>query len=224
MLTPKLEELILCGRAFFKTAVIGGSKTTIDIDTDRFIIITDITYLPYYNELRPINQREDANTQLSIYGERGFNHYFFANARIYGAVDQGSEVSAKAAMPPQKIDTYLLHTTQVGFSFLVDRDTIPSSTIGIAAANNPGFEPPLDYGKDGLTGSLNVDTQVIVTGALVNQVVNRLTGLGIGSDATQQIQMEARGLLKPEVNNNKFFPIANINYVEILGQPNNIGI
>lgn len=228
MLTPKLEELILCGKAFFKTAVVGGSKTTINIDNDRFIIITDITFLPYINTNVPPGGSNDANTQLSIYGERGFNHYFFANQRPAASIffDGVSINSAYVSNPStiQKIDCYLLHTTQVGFSFLTDSTVTPTSTATVAAFNNPAFEPPLDYGKDGMTGALNVDNDIQFFAALNNSVINRATGLGVGSAITQQVQLPANTVTKPIVNNNKFFPIANINYVEILGQPNNIGI
>jgi hypothetical protein len=46
MITPHLEKLILCGKAFFKTFVAGGDKHTLSFGNDRFIIITDITYFP----------------------------------------------------------------------------------------------------------------------------------------------------------------------------------
>lgn len=231
MLTPKLEELILCGKAFFKTAVVGGSKTTIDIDNDRFIIITDITFLPYCpasGELI-LEFRNASNTQLSIYGERGFNHYFFANRRKYvmNLFDNDVQaVKSTIAMMPlsvQKIDCYILHTTQVGFSFLVNSQ-VPTTTSGVAPFNNPAYELPLDYGKDGMPGALNVDTDITMGLGLLNQVVNRATGLGIGSAISQQIQLPADINTTPEVNGNPELPIANINYVEILGQPNNIGI
>jgi hypothetical protein len=231
MITPQLEKLILCGKAFFKTAVVGGTKTTIDIDNDRFIIITDITFLPYYNPAVYDNERADLNTQLSIYGERGFNHYIFANYRpttqvIFNAdpgVLQVEDQSGKTAANVQKIDCYILHTTQVGFSFLISPQST-AATIGIAASNNPAFEPPLDYGKEGMPGALNVYTDITPTGMILNQVTNRLTGLGIGSAVTQQIQYAATVNSVPLCANNPSFPIANINYVEILGQPNNIGI
>ena len=230
MITPKLEELILCGKAFFKTAVVGGSKTTIDIDNDRFIIITDITYLPYtpFNQDPFFNPEMANNTQLSIYGERGFNHYFFANRRkywmnIFQPPDEGVPTTAMMPLGVQKINCYILHTTQVGFSFLVSMRSA-ATTNGVAAFNNPAYDVPLDYGKDGMPGALNVDTDITLEPGLLNQVVNRATGLGIGSAVSQQIQLPATNNTTPEVNNNPEFPIANINYVEILGQPNNIGI
>lgn len=231
MLTPKLEELILCGKAFFKTAVVGGSKTTIDIDNDRFIIITDITFLPFTpNSTETLLEfKYGNNTQLSIYGERGFNHYFFANRRKYfmnlfdGDVMAVKQFPALMPLGVQKIDCYILHTTQVGFSFLINTAN-PTTTSGVAPFNNPAYELPLDYGKDGMPGALNVDTDITMQPGLLNQVVNRATGLGIGSAVSQQIQLPADVNTTPEVNGNPELPIANINYVEILGQPNNIGI
>jgi hypothetical protein len=228
MLTPKLEELILCGKAFFKTAVVGGNKSTINIENDRFIIITDITYLPYINSATVQNINADLNMQLSIYGERGFNHYIFANARTYGTIyydvanSQEVESNDKMPMLPQKIDCYLLHTTQVGFSFILSPQTmIP--TNGVASFNNPAFEPPLDYGKDGMAGALNVATDLTPTAGFLNQIVNRGAGLAVGSNVTQQIQYPANVINTPETAIASL-AIANINYVEILGQPNNIGI
>lgn len=231
MLTPKLEELILCGKAFFKTAVVGGSKSTINIQNDRFAIITDITFLPYVDVTDLPDSEINCNTQLSIYGERGFNHYIFANQRAYAqayfdTVNGERTVNRRMPLSPQKIDCYLLHTTQVGFSFLVTNFVIPSSTTGIASFNNPGYAPPLDYGKDGITGSINVNTDITpnTSNGFLNQIVNRGSGLGIGSEISQQIQYPADITALPVINSNPQFPIANINYVEILGQPGNIGI
>jgi hypothetical protein len=232
MITPKLEELILCGKAFFKTAVIGGSKTTIDINDDRFIIITDITYLGYQNLQAGAEAAINTLTQLSIYGERGFNHYMFRNKMLGTGVfydpssGNASTWPCTYPLPHQTINCYLLHTTQVGFSFLISNNVFPgpTSSLSIAAANNPAFEPPLDYGKDGMPGAINIDSDITVNPGLTNQVVNRLTGLGIGSSISQQVQLPASAITKPVTNLNHEFAVANINYIEILGQPNNIGI
>jgi hypothetical protein len=226
MLTPKLEELILCGKAFFKTAVVGGSKTTIDIDNDRYIIITDITYCGGYNNAINVDIYAP-DTQISIYGERGFNHYIFRDKGVaQNAVYDGGGVAYYPSPLNNGMHTihcYLLHTTQVGFSF-IKNVTFQTTTLSVAAYNNPAFEPPLDYGKDGMPGALNVDVAIDPSLGFSNQVVKRATGLGVGSVITQQVQFAANNLNKPVVNNNPYFPYANVNYVEILGQPNNIGI
>jgi len=228
MITPILEKLILSGRAFYKTAVIGGTKTTVDIENDRFIIITGIHFLGYQSTT--FGLARDTLTQLSIYGEKGFNHYMFANSRLsttaYWDSTAGAERTAnvKNAISQPKIDCYILHTTQVGFSFLVQGNVLPTvGTNGVASGNNPGFEPPIDYGKDGQTGALNVDLTVNMNPTLNCDLVPRYTGVGVGTNISRQIQFPAVAATTPTVNNNAFMPIANIDYVEVLGIPDNIG-
>jgi len=64
-----------------------------------------------------------------------------------------------------------------------------------------------------------------VYGGLTNQILRRGgSGLPEGAHVTEQIQLPAVIQNRPNIDNNPEFPIANINYVEILGQPGNIGI
>ncbi len=112
MLTPKLEELILKGRAFFKTFVAGGTKHTLSFGDDRFIIITDITYFPMNVEDK--KGTPNHNTQVAIYGERGYNHFIFRN---YNNTNLNNE-NVHGFCSPTTIDLYLMHTKQVGFSFV----------------------------------------------------------------------------------------------------------
>lgn len=226
MITPHLEKLILTGRAFYKTAVVGGSKTTLNIDNDRFIVITDIHYLGYGSAT--IGTGTDNNTQLSIYGEKGFNHFIFANART-GSTEYWDTLAAAArrvtvrnAISNPKIDTYLIHTTQVGFSFIISGSAVPTSTLAVASGNNPGLEPPIDYGKDGQTGALNVDTIITPVAGIDNDLVPRYTGIGVGTAVSNQVQYPATAATKPLIGA-PAFPIANISYVEVLGVPGNIG-
>ena len=114
MVTPKLEEWILCGKAFFKTFVAGGDKHTLTFGNDRFIIITDITYFPMnigtaVKGDETINL-QNHNTQVAIYGERGYNHYIFRNFN-------DARNNSLDFCGPTTINTYLLHEQQVGFSF-----------------------------------------------------------------------------------------------------------
>lgn len=226
MITPILEKLILSGRAFYKTAVVGGSKTTLNIENDRFIIITDIHFLGYGSSTT--GTQADANTQLSIYGEKGFNHFIFANVRTgttsYWDSTAGAErrVAVRNAISNPKIDTYILHTTSVGFSFIISGLTVPTSTLAIASGNNPGLQPPIDYGIDGQPGALNVDTIVTMVPGLDNDLVPRFGGIGVGTAISNQIQYPATAALKPLVAA-PAMPIANISYVEVLGIPENIG-
>lgn len=226
MITPILEKLILSGRAFYKTAVVGGSKTTINIENDRFIIITDIYFLGYNSA--SLGVTTDQNTQLSIYGEKGFNHFIFPNIRggsnEYWDSTAGAtrRAAVKNAISIPKLDTYILHTTQVGFSFIISGTTGPTSTLAVASGNNPGLQPPIDYGIDGQPGALNVDTLVTMVAGLDSDLVPRYGGIGVGSPISNQIQYPATALTKPPINA-PAIPIANICYIEVLGIPENIG-
>jgi hypothetical protein len=226
MITPILEKLILSGKAFYKTAVIGGSKTTLKIDNDRYIIITDIHYLGYNPSSG--GTRTDLNTQLSIYGEKGFNHYIFPNIRVgtnevWNTLTNATlVVNTRIPISIPKIDTFLVHTTQVGFSFINSGGTVATSTVSIASGNNPGLEPPIDYGKDGQAGAIAVDTIVTSVPGLDNDLVPRYTGLGVGTAISNQIQYPAIAGNKPVIGAIAF-PIANIGYVEVLGVPTDIG-
>lgn len=223
MITPHLEKLIFEGKAFFKTFVAGGAKSTLNIDQDRFIIITDITYLPNQADTFGFQY---INTQVSIYGEKGFNHYIFRNSNSsYVPVYDGATIQQRESydtLNPVTINTYLLHTTQVGFSFL-SRGGTGVPTYGVASVDNPGYLPPLDYGKDGDPGAITIPLDM-TNGGILNQLTNRQGyALSIGSNVTQQVQFPASAAAIPFVEGNPHFPVLNVNYVEILGQPTNIG-
>lgn len=224
MITPHLEKLIWEGKAFFKTFVAGGAKSTLNIGQDRFIVITDITYMPSQGQLFFFGA---VNCQLSIYGEKGFNHYIFRNnnatlANVYDPVGGVINVPEITTLQPTTINTYLIHTTQVGFSFIWSQGP-GLETSGVASVDNPSLAPPLDYGTQANPGAITIQTD-FTCGTLLNQVTNRQGGaLPVGTIATQQVQFEASGSSVPFVQGNPYFPVANVNYIEILGQPNNIG-
>lgn len=230
MLTPILEGLILKGRAFFRTAVIGGTqKATINIDEDRFIIITDLTYFPGFYVIdngrsQPYpSELSDFTSQFTIYGERNFAN-FIARTKL-DFIDktlQGRPVYA----PSNHIryDTYILHTKQVGFSFSKGADIV--ATVGPAPANNPGYAPPLDYGRNGDTGVINTSPTTLIntaTGALYNTTsrpnsgTTNYNGFQFPFDSNTQINA-----LELKYTNN--YPILQVNYIEVLGLPNNLGI
>lgn len=220
MITPKLEQLIFQGQAFYKTYVAGPVKSTLNIDNDRFIIITDITFSGYCNNDA---QNTPANVQLNIYGEKGFNHYVFRNVNfnsipVYNANSGGIEILAAGVIcEPITINTYLLHTTQVGFSFGLG-GTLGTVNIAQVTSNNPSFPPPLDYGKNGDIGSVNVAVTTI-NGTMLNVFTNRALPDNVIS--TEQIQFPFSAGSIPSTATPQF-AFAQINYVEILGQPENI--
>lgn len=228
MLTTKLEELILKGRAFFRTAVIGGTqKATINIEDDRFIIITDVTYFPgfYVPSTAPQtlpSELTDFTSQFMIYGNRGFNN--FVTRTKFDLVQTLEGRSVYAPSNHIRFDLYILHTDQVGFSFTKGADITPTNFV--APANNPGYAPPMDYGREGDTGALptSITTPITTpTGRLINN--SSRAGSGTNNADTFILPVDAQTrILATDMHNTNNYPILHVNYVEILGLPNNLGI
>jgi len=221
MVTPKLEELILKGRAFFKTFVAGGGqKSTLNIGDDRFIVITDIVYFPMDVKSGDGSiTNENANTQVSIYGNRGFNHYIFRNH----LTAQGNK---HQAISPVKIDTYFMHTEAVAFSFS-NAQTINGTFSGVAPEYATAYPPPLEYGKAGDPGAFSVILEGLTdqgVGTYLNRFVSKPQS---GVPSSQQLQFpvnSATAFPSGNIQANEGYPLMLVNYVEILGLPNNFGI
>jgi len=225
MLTPKLEELILKGRAFFKTFVAGGTKHTLSFGDDRFIIITDITYFPM--NIRTLDGQSGAsvpnhNTQVAIYSNRGYNHFIFRNYNNTNV----NNANVHGFCSPTTIDLYLMHTEQVGFSFC-NAPYLNNLNTGIANTENPSYKPPLDYGKNGDPGAVSVLLTADAPG--VTSIQNNFTTRpASGSNESQQLffpfDSASSFISTPDFENNPEFPLLHVNYVEILGLPNNLSI
>ena len=222
MLTPQLEQWILCGKAFFKTFVAGGDKHTLNIGNDRFIIITDITYFPMNMPPKdPDLGKENHNTQVAIYGERGYNHFIFRNFNHSNAQSQPNQ-RAKDFCSPVTIHTYLLHEQQVGFSFC-NAPYFTNAFNGVANTQNPGYKPPIEFGIDGQPGALPVQlTADDFTGTIQQNFTTRPAS---GSVESQQLLFPFSAETTFDKLNEKFeYPLLHVNYVEVIGSSNNIQI
>lgn len=225
MITPQLEKLILCGKAFFKTFVAGGEKHTLTFGEDRFIIITDITYFPM-NIVGNGDNIENNNTQVAIYGERGYNHFIFRNFLIsYDFTDpERGFTRVKDFVGPVTINTYLLHEQQVGFSF-GNAPYFKNINSGVANADNPAYAPPLEYGKDGQPGALPTITTMtaINAGSIQDNFTTRPIA---GNIESQQLffPFDSFSGFSENIDFSFEYPLLHVNYVEVLGNPNNIQI
>ena len=225
MVTPQLEKLILCGRAFFKTFVAGGDKHTLTFGNDRFIIITDITYFPM--NVVSVNgggsKVENHNTQVAIYGERGYNHYIFRNYNESTTGGGGEKV--KDFCSPVTIHTFLVHEQQVGFSFC-NAPYFTNISTGLANNENPGYAPPIEFGIDGQPGAVPVKVTMDAIGFAPIQN-NFTTRPATGIVESQQLLFpfdSSNQFAVGELNGNSEYPLMLVNYVEVLGSANNIQI
>jgi len=218
MITPTLEKLILCGKAFYKTFIAGGDKHTLNISDDRFIIITDITYFPMNIPSADLDKIFDNhNTQVAIYGERGYNHFIFRNYNNTNVLN----ANIHGFCSPVTINTFMLHEKQVGFSFC-NAPYFQNSAIGQFPVNNPSYKPPIDYGKNGDPGVRNVPITTLT--------MDNTMQINFGIEPTSGVD-ESQQLRFPYADNTRFdldysyeYPLMIVNYVEVLGSANNIQI
>ena len=215
MITPHLEKLILCGKAFFKTFVAGGDKHTLTFGDDRFIIITDITYFPM-NIPTKGQSLQNHNTQVAIYGERGYNHFIFRN---FNNTKKGGDINDFCS--PVTIHTYLLHEQQVGFSFC-NAPFFDNVFTGIADTNNPGYKPPIEWGIDGQPFAL--PTITTMTDATISTQINLTTRPVAGIDENQQLFFPFVQDYQFNLHSDYEYPLLHVNYIEVIGSANNISI
>jgi len=237
MITQSLEKLILCGRAFPKTFVAGGSqKCNLVIQNDRFIVITDIVYFSrvpggtypttYANIMNVMpGLLGSTTTQLTILGERGFNRFLFRDNMVM--IDLAGNVAPNGS---HKIDTYLIHTKAVSFTFSKGGDLIAQSVNPAGTGDNvniASLQTPSDYGKLGTPGVISVTTSASVSSSTSfenNYSVGR-NSLGINEAVELAFPVDLlTNISTANKDRSDNMPIAQIFYVEILGMPNNINI
>ena len=229
MLSPTLEKLILCGKASYNTFVAGGSqKHILNVKNDRFIIITDLTYFSGINTAnRNLGLSADElkilvknfNTQLRIFSNKSFNQYVFRN-QLNVVPNLNGTLHDVWPVGSVKLDTYLIHESDVSFTFsyagsraLID--------LGNTEADSIAFAPPYDYGKDGQAGVLPVRLKGNAgTMKTSNSGQNKV-------DPNDQIDLQLSFPVDASTNilgldNAVCYPILQIGYVEILGNPTNI--
>jgi hypothetical protein len=235
MLTQYLEKLIWEGKATFKTFVAGGSQRhLLNINNERFIIITDITYFnsghfpddPTAASNRwNVLQAQGMNTQITIGGERGVNRFLFRN-NFVAVPNVGSSFSEHLSpIGSTTLNTYLIHTTQIAFSFSFAQD-FTGQTVLPTTAENYALNTPTDYGRDGQPAVIPVTVSGTVNGAApyVDNFGNRPGAPGINESKEFSFPIDTVNDI-PATNrvNSWAYPILHVNYVEIKGSPTNLG-
>ena len=231
MLTKKLEKLVLTGKASFNSYVCGGSqKNVLNVDNDRFIIITDITYFSNVNAraaklaepafLHVLNNHQ--TTQLKIFSDKSFNNYVFRNSLnyVYNATEAVYIVSAFGST---KLDTYLVHESDVSFSFSIGTQ-IQANVVGPTKPESIAHPPPIDYGKDGQFNPQNV-VLIGKTNTVTDFYISHEGELGLKNQSLAA--KEVMFPIEPGTDilntvDSFAYPLCIVHYVEILGNPTNI--
>jgi hypothetical protein len=236
MLTTQLEKLILCGKASYKTFVIGGAgKNVLNVKKDRFIIITDLTYFSSLNtkdksidlSIAELNTfLTKVNTQLKIFSSKSNNKYIFRNNFTYFK-ETATNTYHLSPQGNTKLDTYLVHESSVSFTFSVAGDRLSASPPGINKSEI-GFPAPYDYGIEGQPGALlNQNVTKSALGASNLQTVNGGEEYILRRTSTAQQSLELvfpvdGNHLLPGIFNSLCYPLLNVGYVEIFGNPTNL--
>ncbi len=236
MITPKLESLIWEGRAFYKTYIAGGAeRSTLKIDNDRFIIITDITYFSTLPALPDPEFRNNdigtiylkgQNTQLTVLGEKGINRFMFRNG--YSAVGtKGSTSNDDYRLLPigsHLINTYLLHTTEVTFTFSFGGNSLATFVGIIQAESEAAYPPPTDYGRNGQPGAIPVVINRVFPGtAVFDNTYNNRPAATVDSSKEYSYPVDATTQIDNSLTQSSpGMPYAQVSYIEVLGQPNNM--
>lgn len=231
MITPHLEKLIFEGKAQYKTFVGGfAQKHILNIPQNRYIIITDLWYTPnlffdpYVTGSLFLEYKKYLITQLTILGNRGFNRFLFKNSIFFSFKDQiNKELETFTPNNPIHISTYLIHTDGVSLTFS-NQDAIVASSNAFAPVDVPALQNPGDYGKLGIPGSQSTTERNVTTTGYENKFFNE--NLIPGALGNNEYNYPVNGITNyaDTVRTEEIsYPILNIGYVEIIGQPHNIG-
>lgn len=223
MITPHLEKLIFEGKAQYKTFVGGFTqKHILPIQQNRFIVITDLWYTPTFyfdpSSITPLADQYKDNmiTQLTILGDRGFNRFLFKNSIL-------SDVGLKySPNNPIHINTFLIHSDGVSLTFS-NSEPITGVISAIMPFKVASTRTPGDYGKVGQPGALPVDLKMTTASGYVTEFFGDLTGAGPSNNEYSYPVDTTTDLPTALKTENISYPIVNVGYVEIMGQPTNIG-
>lgn len=223
MITPYLEQQILCGNAVAKTFNAGGAqKCVLPISEGRFIVITSITYfsrIPYTQTLGDYSR--SAVTQVSIGNTRRLDFFIFRNFAVRNGTTELTPVGSTT------IPTYLIHDQSVAFSF-TDVNNMQLGAAVPTPVTGVGVKAPLDYGISPQTGVIPVAPYALA-GVAPNKFVQNFVGREYRPLITGGYNHEYFGLQYPAtgvqylgagLNTEQLaIPLMCISYVEIKGIP-----
>lgn len=238
MLTGTLEKLVLSGNATYNTFVVGGTeKHILNVPSNRFIIITGFTFQSAAKGIFLVGEEQvteyiaRANTQLRIFSAKSMNTYLFRETPQFNYVNNpelgyvGWFISPNGS---QRYDTYLVHESDVSFTFS-SAGNLDNKNVGITSALNIAYPIPIDYGKDGQPNNTSVRKSAQINLADSPSYVAMAGDVELKDPSNIGLNMPTE-LAFPVDKANKYepldlsftYPILNVEYVEIYGNPTNI--
>jgi hypothetical protein len=222
MITTALEKLVLSGKASFNTYVIGGAeKYVLNVESDRFIIITGITYFSRINGPAVANSddvvamQKNCLTQLRVFSSKSNNLFTFRDS--YNISATGPDAYFVMPIGSTQLNTYLIHESDVSFTFAAGGGR--SQIVGNFPTDTPANFPPYDYGS-------GTDPRVIpvVLQSQDSSLTSIPTGLNnlIPGPYTSEFTIPVDPGHVPVTAGSYNYPLVHIQYVEILGNPTNI--
>lgn len=232
MITHRLEKLIHSGKASYNTFVAGGTeKHILNVQNDRYIIITDLTFYSSVNVPELVvddTMLEDLlkaalNTQFKIFSEKSTNQFLVRNSFNITETAAGGRYYVIPGQPT-KLDVYLIHESDVSISFSYAGGT-SNELNGISKSDVVAYPPPYDYGKDGQSGALAVRK----IGRAAASYKNAFQGQSIVDTTPGTLDLQFSFPVDnttqyKNLNHSINYPILNIGYVEIIGNPTNLSM
>jgi len=239
MITPHLEKLILEGKAAFKTYTVGGGQMhRLKVNNDSYIVIVGFTHFPYLPREEQLAEDEQLNsiTQMSVGGEKSYNNFVFRNSIHYAISlnSVGGLIKTLGFGEPVQIDTYLVHDSEVTFSFSRgEPDGLFANATADAPAKSTAKQTPTQYGRVGVNNAIgNIPVRTVIETS--SSGTAEMRPFGDFTPATAGQLMSSQQLQYPvEAGNTAIddldleggqasFPIVLVQYVEIIGNPNNL--
>lgn len=227
-MTPALERLIWLGEARFKAVTLGGTqKHILKVPNDSFIIILHMIHFPYIpdEEDIPGNLHDRRVTQMNVFSPKSFNSFVFRNEIGIDTFEPGIMFFLRTGSPVS-IPTYLMHEDDVSFSFSLGTDIV-TTVAGVAPSESTAKIPPSDYGKEGLItpiGNIPVSLLRDMGGGLNAQLrpfgdLTTPTATNPYTYLQFPIVAGATAFENDSISGQKAYPIVQVQYVEIKGNP-----
>jgi len=115
----------------------------------------------------------------------------------------------------------MVSITVIGFSFC-NAPFFNNVSLGVANTENPAYQPPIEYGKDGQPAAVPI-IQTMNASGIQNNLTTRPAP---GSTESQQLlfPFASFNAFDQNFDNSYEYPLMLVNYVEVLGQAGNIQI